>query len=81
MTSTTAPAGLRAWALDLACYFLDLRLGRLDVFAQREAVPAPTRLTRPAPGEWLLDLPRMSIAVTDDRRRAVVDHTAKRTTP
>jgi hypothetical protein len=33
------------------------RLGRFEIVAQREIVPARTCVSRPAPGEVILDLP------------------------
>lgn len=45
------------------------RLGRFEFVAQREATPARTTISRPAPGEVILDLPGVSLMVTDHRTR------------
>lgn len=39
------------------------RLGRFEVVALRETAPARTTLSRPTPGEIVLDLPGVSLTV------------------
>lgn len=46
------------------------RLGRFEIVAQRETAPALTTISRPGPGEIILDLPGVSLMLTDFRARA-----------
>jgi hypothetical protein len=71
-TMTTIKAKLRTVALDLACYLLSRRVGPWESWAQVEATSSPYRVTRPGPGELVIDLASMSIALTNHRRRVPV---------
>ncbi|MDG4648024.1 hypothetical protein P6F26_06175 [Roseibacterium sp. SDUM158017] len=45
------------------------RLGRFEIVAQSETLPARTTVSRPATGEVILDLPGVSLMVTDLKAR------------
>jgi hypothetical protein len=46
------------------------RLGRFEFLAQRETAPARTFISRPAPGEVIIDLPGVSLMAADHKARA-----------
>ncbi|NVK97487.1 hypothetical protein KQ247_13990 [Ruegeria pomeroyi] len=47
----------------------DFRLGRFEFVAQRESVPSRNLFSRPAPGEFIIDLPGVSLMVTYHKAR------------
>ena len=47
------------------------RLGRFDFVAHRETVPARSLFSRLAPGEFIIDLPGVSLMVADHKARPV----------
>jgi hypothetical protein len=47
---------------------LHIRLGRFEFYAQRETAPAAFRVTRGIPGEVIVDLPGVSIFLTNRHR-------------
>ena len=46
----------------------DIRLGRFSILAQRETVGHTFKVTREGPGEITVDLPYVSIILTNERR-------------
>lgn len=46
------------------------RLGRFEFVAERETVRARSMFNRPAPGEIIIDLPGVSLMVTDHKARS-----------
>jgi len=48
-------------------HYISLRLGRFEIFAQRETVPATFKVTHEGPGEVIVDLPAFSVAFTNHR--------------
>lgn len=47
------------------------RLCRFEFVAQRETVPARNLFSRPAPGEFIIDLPGVSLMVAYRKSRVV----------
>ena len=43
-----------------------IRVGRFEFYAQRETAPAKQLVSRPGPGEVIIDLPGFSLMFTDD---------------
>lgn len=48
-----------------------LRLGRFEFVAQRDTVPVRKLLSRPAPGEVIIDLPGASLMVAYHKARSI----------
>lgn len=45
-----------------------IRAGRFEFYAQREIAPAKQLISRPGPGEVIIDLPGVSLMFCNDRR-------------
>ena len=43
-----------------------IRLGRFEFYAQRETIKPTQLISRPGPGEVIIDLPGFSLMFTDD---------------
>ncbi|RAZ82372.1 hypothetical protein [Cereibacter johrii] len=51
-----------------ACHrFLSIRLGHWEVFAEREAVRSPFKISREMPGEVIVDIPGLSLSFVNHR--------------
>jgi hypothetical protein len=50
----------------------DIRLGRFTILAQRETVAHTFKVTREGPGEVIIDLPYVSIFLTNESRARTV---------
>ena len=49
---------------------LHIRLGRFELYAQRETAPATFKVTRQIPGEVTVDLPWITVFLTNSHRTA-----------
>ena len=47
---------------------LHIRLGRFEFYAQRETAPATFKVTRQIPGEITVDLPGVTVFLTNSHR-------------
>lgn len=54
-------------------HYISLRLGRFEIFAQRETVRSTFRVTREGPGEVIVDFAAFSITFTNHKRFAGVN--------
>ncbi|AZB56685.1 hypothetical protein EBL89_15785 [Cereibacter sphaeroides] len=51
-----------------ACrHFLSIRLGHWEVFAEREAVRSPFKVSREMPGAVIVDMPGLSLSFVNHR--------------
>ena len=50
----------------------DIRFGRFSILAQRETVQHSFKVTREGPGEFIIDLPWVSVTLTNFRKAEVL---------